>query len=348
MSSEFGVRRQKRTCGKEAEHGIRGVALYVLFSILFFVAFSFGSNHLFDSELRYDPAVDAGCPGLWNSERVFLAAAHAAEVPALKGYINDYANMMSPSVRTKLTNELRELERTDSTQIVILTISSLEGQPIEDYSIKVAEAWKIGQKGRDNGIILIFASKERKMRIEVGRGLEGKLTDLTAGRIIDLVIKPRFKRGDFNGGFVAGVAALIDATKGEFKADDAKSPQKKKSFSPLFTILLFGGIGLLVLGSFSRVLGGIAGAIGLPGIAYLTLGASIFTLILFGILGLVMGIFLPFLFSGMGHGRGGMFWPGGYFGSGSSSSGSGSDFDSGGGFSGGGGDFGGGGASGDW
>ena len=273
--------------------------------------------------------------------------AHAAEIPALKGYINDYANMMTPSVRSKLTNELREFERTDSTQIVILTISSLDGQPIEDYSIKVAEAWKIGQKGRDNGIILIVASQERKIRIEVGRGLEGKLTDLTAGRIIDLVIKPRFKRSDFNGGFVAGVAAVIDATKGEFKADDAIPPQKKKSFSPLFTILLFGGIGLLIMGSFSRVLGGIAGAIGLPAAVYLTAGASIITLILFGILGLVMGISLPFLFSGMGHSRGGMFFPGGgYFGSGGGSSGG--DFDSGGGFSGGGGDFGGGGASGDW
>ena len=271
----------------------------------------------------------------------------AAEIPALKGYINDYANMMSPSIRSKLTNELREFERTDSTQIVVLTISSLAGQPIEDFSIKVAEAWKIGQKGKDSGIILIVASQERKMRIEVGRGLEGKLTDLTAGRIIDLVIKPRFKRGDFNGGFVAGVAAVIDATKGEFKADDAIPPQKKKSFSPLFTILLFGGIGLLIMGSFSRVLGGIAGAIGLPAAAYLTAGASIFTLVLFGILGLVMGIFLPFLFSGMGHGRGGMFFPGGWY-LGSGGGGSGGDFDSGGGFSGGGGDFGGGGASGDW
>jgi uncharacterized protein len=271
----------------------------------------------------------------------------AAEIPALKGYINDYANMMSPSIRSKLTNELRDFERTDSTQIVILTISSLAGQPIEDFSIKVAEAWKIGQKGKDSGIILIVASQERKMRLEVGRGLEGKLTDLTAGRIIDLVIKPRFKRGDFNGGFVAGVAAVIDATKGEFKADDAIPPQKKKSFSPLFTILLFGGIGLLIMGSFSRVLGGIAGAIGLPAAAYLIAGASIFTLVLFGILGLVMGIFLPFLFSGMGHGRGGMFFPGGWY-LGSGGGGSGGDLDSGGGFSGGGGDFGGGGASGDW
>jgi len=275
-----------------------------------------------------------------------MHSVHAADVPALKGYVNDYANMMSPAVRTKLTNELKEFERTDSTQVVILTIPSLEGLAIEDYSIKVAEAWKVGQKGRDNGILFIVASQERKMRIEIGRGLEGKLTDLTAGRIIDLVVKPRFKRGDFNGGFVAGVAALIDATKGEFKADDAKPSQKKKSFSPLLTILLFGGISLLILGSFSRVLGGIAGAVGLPAAAYLILGVSVFTLILFAILGLAMGIFLPFLFSGMGQGRGGMFWPGGwYFGSGSSSGG---DFDSGGGFSGGGGDFGGGGASGDW
>jgi uncharacterized protein len=283
---------------------------------------------------------------LFSRPSSLVYSAHAAEVPPLKGYINDYANMMSPTVRTKLTSELKEFERTDSTQIVILTIPSLEGLTIEDYSIKVAEVWKIGQKGRDNGIIIIVASQERKIRIEVGRGLEGKLTDLTAGRIIDLVMKPRFKRGDFSGGFVAGVSVLIDATKGEFKADDVGPSQTKKSFPPFFTILLFGGIGLLILGSFSRTLGGIAGAIGLPAAAHLVLGPSIFTLILLGILGLAMGIFLPFLFSGLGHGRGGIFFPGGgYFGGGGDSGG---DFDSGGGFGGGGGDFGGGGASGDW
>lgn len=276
-----------------------------------------------------------------------VRAVYAAEVPPLKGYVNDYANMISPAVRAKLTNELKDLERTDSTQIVILTIPSLEGLTIEDYSIRVAEAWKIGQKGRDNGIIFMVANQERKIRIEVGRGLEGKLTDLTAGRIIDFVVKPRFKRGDFAGGFVAGVAALIDATKGEFKADDIKPSGTEKSFPPFFTILLFGGIGLLILGNISRILAGFAGAIGLPAAAYLTFGPSIFTLILLGILGLVMGIFLPFVFSGLGHGRGDIFFPGGgYFGSGGG--GGSGDFGSGGGFGGGGGDFGGGGASGDW
>jgi uncharacterized protein len=316
-----------------------------LFSILFFTAFSFGSTHLFYSELTTTNS-ELSFASLFPLPSSLVRSVHAAEIPALKGYVNDYANMMSSAVRTKLTNELKEFERTDSTQVVILTIPSLEGQPIEEYSIKAAETWKVGQKGRDNGILFVVAQQERKMRIEVGRGLEGRLTDLTAGRIIDLVVKPRFKRGDFNGGFVAGVAALIDATKGEFKADEAKPPQKKKSFSPLLTILLFGGIGLLVLGSFSRILGGVAGAVGLPAAAYLSLGPSLLTMILFGVLGLAMGIFLPYLFSGLGHGRGGTFWPGGgwYLGSG----GGGGDFDSGGGFSGGGGDFGGGGASGDW
>jgi uncharacterized protein len=329
MISEFGVRRQERIPAKERERIRRGIVLSVLFSIFLLTAPSFHWNHLFDSELQAS-----------HFELAIFPAAHAADVPPLKGYVNDYANMISPAVREKLTNELKELERTDSTQIVILTIPSLEGMTIEDYSIKVAEAWKIGQKGRDNGIILIVSNQERKIRIEVGRGLEGKLTDLTAGRIIDFVVKPRFKRGDFTGGFVAGVAALIDATKGEFKADDIKPSRTEKSFPPLFTILLFGGIGLLILGGISRILAGFAGAIGLPAAAYLTFGPSIFTIILLGILGLVMGIFLPFVFSGLGRGKGDIFFPGGgYFGSGGG--GGSGDFGSGG-------DFGGGGASGDW
>lgn len=274
-----------------------------------------------------------------------LHLAHGADIPPLKGYVNDYANMISPPVRTKIAQELRDFERTDSTQIVILTVDSLRGQPIEDYSIKVAEAWKIGQKGRDNGIIFIVAKEDRKIRIEVGRGLEGRLTDVTAGRIIDLVIKPRFKRGDFNGGFTAGVAVLIDATKGEFQADSVSPPEKKRSLSPLFTILLFGGVGLLIVGSFSRILAGVAGAVGLPAVVYFTVGASALALILLGLLGLAMGIVLPFLFLGRGHGSRGFFEPGDWR---HHSTGGGSDFGSEGGFGGGGGDFGGGGASGDW
>lgn len=330
MSSDCGVQRRRRTRDKEAGRGRPNAALIAVF---FFVLFSVGF---------YAPKPDSQLISLT------AACAYAIEVPPLQGYVNDYGGMMSPATRTRLTAELKAFERTDSTQVVILTIPSLEGVPIEDYSIKVAEAWKIGQKGRDNGIILIVAAKERRIRIEVGRGLEGRLTDLTAGRIIDLVIKPRFKRGDFNGGFIAGTAALIDAVKGEFTAEEARPSGTSHPLSPIFTVLLFAGIGLLILGSISPILGGVAGAVGLPTLAYFTVGPSLLTLILLGILGLAMGIFLPFFFSGLGHGRRGMFFPGGgFFGRGTGGD-FGGGYDSGSDFGGGGGDFGGGGASGDW
>jgi uncharacterized protein len=265
--------------------------------------------------------------------------AHALDVPKLQGYVNDYAGMMSPSTRTEIERELKALEVSDSTQIVVLTIPSLEGEVIEDFGIKVGEAWKIGRKGKDNGAIFIVARQERKMRIEVGRGLEGKLTDLMAGRIIDLVVKPRFKRGDYDGGFRAGVSAMIDATHGEFKAEEPRRPQRREKSSQILTFLIFGGIALLVLGSMSRVLGGIAGAAGLP-LLFLLSGFSlgiVFILIL-ALIGLGAGLLLPLLFSSGGRYRGGGFGPGGgFFGAGGSG---GSDF--------GGGDFGGGGASGDW
>jgi uncharacterized protein len=128
-------------------------------------------------------------------------AAHSLDVPKLQGYVNDYAGMISPSVKSRIVEELRAFEQSDSTQIVLLTIPSLEGENIEEFGIKVAERWKIGQQQKDNGVLLIVSKEERKIRIEVGRGLEGKLTDLMAGRIIDQVITPRFRQGDFDAGF---------------------------------------------------------------------------------------------------------------------------------------------------
>ncbi|MCX8110617.1 MAG: TPM domain-containing protein [Syntrophorhabdaceae bacterium] len=254
--------------------------------------------------------------------------------------MNDYAGMITPSVKSKLEKELKAFEGSDSTQVVILTIPSLKGEVIEEYSIKVAEKWKIGHKGKDNGIILLVARDDRKMRIEVGRGLEGRLTDLTAGRIIEMVIKPRFKRGDFDGGFIAGVHAIIDATRGEFTAEIKPAQPRKKDISPIWTFIFFAGIILIFLGRFSRVFSGISGAIGLPLLAFLIFSPPTITLILLGILGLVVGLFFPILFGGWHRGGTSSGW--GHWGSGGDGG-----FDSGG-FSGGGGDFGGGGASGDW
>src|SRR5574342_289209 len=103
--------------------------------------------------------------------------AHSLDVPRLQGYVNDYAGMISPPARSKIEETLKAFEQSDSTQIVILTVPSLEGENIEEFGIKVGETWKIGQRGKDNGILFIVSKQERKIRIEVGYGLEGKLTD---------------------------------------------------------------------------------------------------------------------------------------------------------------------------
>ncbi len=272
--------------------------------------------------------------------------AHGLDVPRLQGYVNDYAGMISPSAKSKIEEELKAFEQSDSTQIVILTIPSLEGEDLRGFGIKVGDTWKIGQKGKDNGAILIVSKQERKIGIEAGYGLEGKLTDLMSGRIIDGVIKPRFKEGDFDGGFIAGVSSLIDATRGEFKAERRTVHQRQKGVPPFLTIFLFFGIFTLILGSLSRVLGGVIAAIGLPTFVYLAvLPVGIPLMILLAVVGFGGGFFLPRLFSSGSSRRGGGFFSGS--GTGGFFSGGGG-FGGGGGFSGGGGSFGGGGASGDW
>lgn len=285
---------------------------------------------------------------------MFVVPAHALDVPKLTGYVNDYGSMLSPSAKATLELELRAFEQSDSTQIVIVTIPSLQGEVLEQFSLKVAESWKIGQKGKDNGIIFLVSKDDRKLRIEVGRGLEGKLTDLMAGRIIDLVVKPRFKRGDFDSGFITGAHALIDATRGEFKTDQQAGKRRAKGsqdISRLFTFVIFFGIALLMLGSVSKYLAGAAGAIGLPAIVSMLLSpVGLIAGVVLAVIGLIVGMILPSLFSSAG--RGGGMWPpgGGYYGGGFGGGGfgsSGGDF-GGGGFGGGGGGFGGGGASGDW
>ena len=247
--------------------------------------------------------------------------------------------------RQELESRLGDFERSDSTQIVVLTIPTLAGENLEEYSIKVAEAWRIGQKGVDNGVILLIAKQERKIRIEVGRGLEGKLTDLVSGRIIRGDISPRFKAGDIDGGIAAGVAAVMAVVKGEYKAQPRDLIQSKKSAPPIFTLLIFFMVACVFLGSMSRALGGLAGAVGVPIIAFLTFpGLALIIVIGLAAAGFAVGLFLSFLFGGGGRGGGGFFggpFIGGGFGGGFGGG-------SGGGFSGGGGDFGGGGASGDW
>lgn len=289
-------------------------------------------------------------------KRLFLAIlivllpafASALDVPQLRGYVNDYAGILSSGTVRQVEETLAGFERSDSTQIVVLTVPSLEGDDLESFSIRVAEAWQIGQKEKDNGAILLVAKAERKVRIEVGRGLEGTLTDLVSGRIIRGDITPRFRQGDFDGGVTAGVTAIMAVVKGEYAATPQDLRQGKRSAPPVAALLFFLGVACVFLGALSRIFGGIAGAAGLPLVASLTFpGLGIAVLAGLAVAGFLLGIFLTALFDGGGRGGGGIgggpFYGGGFgggFGGGWSSGG--------GGFSGGGGGFGGGGASGDW
>jgi uncharacterized protein len=260
----------------------------------------------------------------------------ALDVPRLTGRINDYAGILSPETVRRLDAQLADLQRTDSTQVVVLTIPSLQGESLEEYSIKTAQAWGIGQKGKDNGVLLLVSKGDRKVRIEVGYGLEGKLTDALSGRIIDHAIIPSFKTGNFDAGVEAGVSAIIAAVRGEYKGEPSTDrPQGESNDNAFFGLFI---LAMLLTAVLSR-LPALARA-GIFGLALPVAGAFFaLPLALLGLLlllGIVLGLIGPFM---LRSGRGGS---GGFFvGGGGGSSG-------GGGFSGGGGSFGGGGSSGSW
>jgi uncharacterized protein len=274
---------------------------------------------------------------------VYIPGTLALEVPRYQGYVNDYAGMISPQSEAKLERALQSFDLTDSTQVAILTIPSFEGDAIEDFSIRTVDKWQIGQKGKDNGVLLLVAKEDRKIRIEVGRGLEGVLTDLMSGRIIDNVISPSFKAGRLDEGFEAGIVAIVQATRGEFKADPrARRSGRRQEPPPIITYLFLGAILIGFLGQISKPLGIVSGAVLLPLIVFLGLSSPLGLLALLFLipLGGAGGLLLPILMaSAMTSRRGGGFYMGGGFGG----SGGGGGF---GGFGGGG--FGGGGASGGW
>ncbi len=153
-------------------------------------------------------------------------------------WIHDEANVLSGQTKALLESVVKAERDSTSNQIAVLIIRSLQGEPLEEYSLKVAEAWGLGQKDKDNGVLLLIAIDDRKVRIESGYGLEGTLTDALSSRINRNEIAPYFRQGQYDEGVKAGVAAIIQAIKGEYKNDDP--PQRKKSSrrSPLATIVI--------------------------------------------------------------------------------------------------------------
>ena len=257
---------------------------------------------------------------------LFLPSALALSVPEKpQGYVSDYAGILSSSARVQLESVLSQFEKETSNQVVVVTFPSLEGESLEDFSIRLAEKWKIGQKGKDNGVIFLIFRDDRKMRIEVGYGLEGVLTDATSGAILNQIVRPRFREGKFDEGISEGVQAIIQATRGEFHAQTA-SQGDNSGVEPFF-IILFWAITLLLLSDVIRY--GIYWAKHRRYKARYSLWEwwLLFSVLLF--------ILKQISVSSGGHGSSG--------GGGSSGSSGG-----GGGFSGGGGSFGGGGSSGGW
>jgi uncharacterized protein len=266
----------------------------------------------------------------------FVAAADVA-VPPLSGRVVDQTGTLSAGDITSLTQTLKDLEARKGSQVAVLIVPTTEPESIEQYSIRVAEAWKIGRKKIDDGALLVIAKNDRKLRIEVGYGLEGPLNDVTAKRIIDEVITPRFRNGDFAGGISAGVDRIVRVINGEPLPSPARAQTSSWSnnfdvFNPfiLFAIFIAGAILRTTLGRLigSVATGGVVGALAwfIAG----SLAASI-------VAGLIAFIFTMFGDSMLSSGPG---WYSGRTGS------SGGGFS--GGFSGGGGSFGGGGASGSW
>jgi uncharacterized protein len=169
------------------------------------------------------------------SAGVILTAlgAAGANIPYLTGRVNDNAGILSEGVRRSLTERLKAHEEKTTNQVVVLTVPSLEGENIEDYADAVFKAWKLGQKGKDNGILVVVAPNDRRMRIEVGYGLEGTLTDGAAGTIIRSVMAPRFNTGDYDGGVEAGVDAILGVLETGRAPELAESSSTGKRASPL-------------------------------------------------------------------------------------------------------------------
>ncbi len=272
-----------------------------------------------------------------------VPSAFALDVPSLTGRVVDHAHVLPNSTVESLTTQLAAHEAKWSNQVAVLILPSLDGESLEEFSHRVATTWKLGQKGTDNGALLLVAIGERKVRIEVGYGLEGVLTDIRSAQIIRNEMVPRFRGGDISGGVVQGINAILQTIEGTYQTSEKPVPRQESDvIGQIMAAVIVGLLVGLLFMNIHRFIGPVAGA----GISTLLAPWLIPALIASGI---TLFLLLAIGASGIGGRRsryGGMddwVWyssRGGGWGGGS--------FGGGGGFSGGGGDFGGGGASGSW
>lgn len=275
---------------------------------------------------------------------VVAGAQTAQSIPPLSARVTDLTATLSAEQRSQIETKLAAFERHKGAQIAVLIVPTVKPEGIAEYALRVVEAWQIGRRGVDDGVLLLVAKDDRQLRIEIGYGLEGALNDATAKRIVSETITPRFRQDDFYGGIDAGIDAMIRVIDGEALpppkpavngSNGAGAGGGFETLMLLAFVLIFvvGGMLRAVFGRFlgSGIIGGIAG------IAASFILSSVAVAIVAGLIAFIVSLFGGG--GGTGRGSGGRGWPMG--------GGSGGRF-SGGGFSGGGGSFGGGGASGGW
>jgi uncharacterized protein len=163
-----------------------------------------------------------------------VSPAGAFDLPAKPAArVNDYASVLDPASKTGIEQKLAEFERESSTQVVVVVVPSLDGQAIEDVAVRVVETWGLGQKDKNNGVLLLVSMADRRARIEVGYGLEDRLTDALSRRILEDRLFPAFRKGDRAGGIAATCDGIIAATRGAYVA-----PPRKKANVPLLSVLV--------------------------------------------------------------------------------------------------------------
>jgi uncharacterized protein len=283
---------------------------------------------------------------MFASALFFIAIASAqVAVPPLKARVTDLTATLNALQRDALERTLAEFEARKGAQIAVLMVPTTQPETIEQYAVRVQEAWKLGRKGVDDGALLVVAKNDRKVKIEVGYGLEGILPDAIAKRIIEDDILPRFREGDFYGGIRAGVDRIMRVVEGEKLPPPAAAPSaygrlhavgfNPEWILPIFVFVALGG------GILSAIFGRLAGSGAMGLLAGFMIWAAVGSFMVALVIGFVVFVVL-IVFSGRHWGSG---WSSGGFGGGSWGGGCGGG---GGGFSGGGGSSGGGGASGSW
>jgi len=270
-----------------------------------------------------------------------------AAVPTLSRHVTDLTGTLTAQQVDQLDAKLVALEKAKGAQLVVLMVGSTDGQPIEEYSLAVAEANKIGRKGSDDGVLLLVAKNDRRVRIEVGYGLEGAIPDAANARIIREYLAPKFRNGDYYGGIDDAVGALTQLIDGEPLPPPVEGAPRERhgpGFQGVFMIGLFAAIFLRgVLGRAHALVRAPLGGVIVGGLLWLLASLGV------GVLGGVLGALFMLLPAGAGRSIGGGGWGGfGGWGGGGGFGGGGFGGGGGGGFSGGGGSFGGGGASGSW